>query len=147
MSLDVNYRSALWSTADAAAALRPLAAQAQLVFGGPAELELVGGVDALLAAGVAEVVTKDGAAGASVCTAAGSWSAPAVPVTVVDPVGAGDAFVAGYLSARLDGLDVDARLARGTLAGAFCVSTAGDWEGLPTRAELALLGGVDNVSR
>ncbi len=148
VSMDVNYRSALWSTADAAAALRPLAEQAQLVFGGPAELELVGGEASLLAAGVSEVVVKDGAAGASVRTAAGFWAAPAVAVTVVEPVGAGDAFVAGYLSARLDGLDVDVRLARGATAGAFCVSTAGDWEGLPTRSELGLLiPGGDDVSR
>jgi 2-dehydro-3-deoxygluconokinase len=54
-------------------------------------------------------------------------------------VGAGDAFTAGYLSALLDGADIPGRLQRGALTGAFAVSTAGDWEGLPTRSELALL--------
>jgi 2-dehydro-3-deoxygluconokinase len=63
-----------------------------------------------------------------------------VPVTSIDTVGAGDAFTAGYLSALLDGADVAGRLQRGALTGAFAVSTAGDWEGLPGRAELALLG-------
>lgn len=147
VSLDVNYRSALWSADRASAVLRPLAQLADLVFAGPAELDLIGGESALLVASVAEVVVKDGAAGASVATADGSWRADALAVSLVDPVGAGDAFVAGYLSARLDGLDVDARLARAAVAGAFCVSTTGDWEGLPTRSELGLLSDVDNVSR
>lgn len=147
VSFDVNYRSALWSADRASTALRPLAQLADLVFAGPAELDLLGGTSALLAASVAEVVVKDGAAGASVTTADGTWRADALAVSLVDPVGAGDAFVAGYLSARLDGLDVDARLARAIVAGAFCVSTTGDWEGLPTRPELGLLSDVDNVSR
>ena len=60
-------------------------------------------------------------------------------MTSVDTVGAGDAFTAGYLSALLDGGDVASRLKRGILAGAFAVSTRGDWEGLPRRDELALL--------
>jgi 2-dehydro-3-deoxygluconokinase len=63
-------------------------------------------------------------------------------VTSIDTVGAGDAFTAGYLSALLDGADVGGRLQRGALAGAFAVSTAGDWEGLPGRAELALLASI-----
>ena len=60
-------------------------------------------------------------------------------VTAVDPIGAGDAFTAGFLSGVLDGLGPDACLARGATTGAFAVSTRGDWEGSPTRAELALL--------
>ncbi len=60
-------------------------------------------------------------------------------MTSIDTVGAGDAFTAGYLSALLDGGDIAERLRRGTLAGAFAVSTAGDCEGLPSAAELALL--------
>ncbi|WP_422804717.1 PfkB family carbohydrate kinase [Streptomyces noursei] len=65
---------------------------------------------------------------------------PAVPVRAVDPVGAGDAFVAGYLSALLDGADLAGRLARAATTGAFAAASRGDWEGAPTRAELSLLG-------
>jgi 2-dehydro-3-deoxygluconokinase len=73
-----------------------------------------------------------------------SWSMPAFPVTVVDPVGAGDAFVAGYLSGVLTGLDPLAKLDRGARAGAIAVSTRGDWEGLPVLVELdTLLAGQD----
>ena len=47
------------------------------------------------------VVTKGGE-GATVATAAGQFSVPAVPVTVVDTVGAGDAFMAALLAGLAD---------------------------------------------
>jgi 2-dehydro-3-deoxygluconokinase len=156
VSLDVNYRSKLWSRDQARAVLAPLARHASIVVASEDELDLVmpaaevtsDSVEAealmaklLLDLGVQEVVVKRGAAGAGAHTPAGHWEVPAVPVTGIDTVGAGDAFTAGYISALLDGEDVPGRLQRGALAGAFAVSTAGDWEGLPRTAELALLGG------
>ncbi|MET1064245.1 MAG: sugar kinase [Arthrobacter sp.] len=147
VSLDVNYRSKLWSRSEARAVLTPLARNASILIASDDELALVASGDAetamaaeLLDYGVREVVVKRGAAGAGVHTAGGRWETPAVAVTSLDTVGAGDAFTAGYLSALLDGEDVAGRLQRGALAGAFAVSTAGDWEGLPRRNELALLG-------
>ncbi len=164
VSLDVNYRSKLWSRDEARAVLTPLARHASILIASDDELGLVAGAAAsgagaggteaaelamaaeLLDRGVREVVVKRGAAGAGVHTADGRRETPAVPVTSVDTVGAGDAFTAGYLSALLDGGDVAERLRRGTLAGAFAVSTAGDCEGLPTAAELALLGAAPDGS-
>jgi 2-dehydro-3-deoxygluconokinase len=164
VSLDVNYRGKLWSRTQARAVLTPLARHASIVIASDDELDLVAcdpapdagtgagttaaGLAAreeamaaeLLGRGVREVVVKRGAAGATAHTAGGRREEPAVSVTSIDTVGAGDAFTAGYLSALLDGEDVAGRLKRGALAGAFAVSTAGDWEGLPVRAELALLG-------
>ncbi|SDP50726.1 2-dehydro-3-deoxygluconokinase [Arthrobacter sp. ok909] len=155
VSLDVNYRSKLWSRDEARAVLTPLARHATILIASDDELGLVSadpgdastadGAESAVAAellyrGVREVVVKRGASGAGVHTAAGRWESPAVPVTSIDTVGAGDAFTAGYLSALLDGEDVAGRLHRGALAGAFAVSTAGDWEGLPRRDELVLLG-------
>ncbi|MDQ0870965.1 2-dehydro-3-deoxygluconokinase [Arthrobacter sp. V1I9] len=155
VSLDVNYRSKLWSREEAREVLTPLVRHAGILIASDDELGLVATaptgthdqasseaamVAELLGLGVQEVVVKRGAAGASVHTADGRWDAPPVSVTSIDTVGAGDAFTAGYLSALLDGADVPGRLHRGALTGAFAVSTAGDWEGLPSRAELALLG-------
>jgi len=62
-----------------------------------------------------------------------------IPVTAVDTVGAGDAFVSGYLSALLDGEGITQRLDRATRSGAFCVAGTGDWENLPRRSELDLV--------
>jgi len=156
VSLDVNYRSKLWSRDQARAVLGPLARHATIVIASDDELDLIApprtgsgaagaAVDEaaaagrLLEAGVREVVVKRGAAGAAVYAADAVIEASAIAVTCVDTVGAGDAFTAGYLSALLDDDQVPGRLHRGVLAGAFAVSTRGDWEGLPRRGELALL--------
>jgi 2-dehydro-3-deoxygluconokinase len=141
---DVNYRAQLWSLAEAADLLTPLAQQADIVIGSAEELELVGAAR-LLDSGVREVVTKLGVHGATARTADGEWTAPAYRIQVVDPVGAGDGFVAGYLSALLDGLPVSRRLARGNVLGACTVATSGDWEGLPTRAELNLISAQEGA--
>ncbi|MFE1176333.1 sugar kinase [Streptomyces sp. NPDC058773] len=94
----------------------------------------------LLNQGVGEVVVKLGAAGATSFTDSGSLHRPARAVRAVDAVGAGDAFVAGYLSALLDGAGPAGRLERAVTTGAFAVASPGDWEGAPTRAELGMLG-------
>lgn len=146
-SVDVNFRSKLWSAPEAAGVLPRLIEGADVVIGSPEELVLVASegktseaaAAELLSRGVGEVVVKLGAAGARAYTAQGPFTAPAFPVRAVDTVGAGDAFTAGYLSARLDGEDVEGRLRRGNLLGAFAVGQLGDWEGLPRRDELGLL--------
>ncbi|MGN6751080.1 MAG: sugar kinase [Intrasporangium sp.] len=145
VSLDVNYRARLWDRATARDVLQARAAGADIVIASDDELDLVAdgpeaeAVGALLAGGSSYVVVKRGACGASVWTADGRIDAPALPVTAVDTVGAGDAFSAGFLSGLLDGLDAGACLQRGVLLGAWAVSTRGDWQGLPRRAELDLL--------
>jgi 2-dehydro-3-deoxygluconokinase len=102
--------------------------------------------DILLGEGTEDVVITDGADGARLYRADGTWVEPAVDVHPVDPIGAGDAFVAGYLSAVLDGAEPQERLKRATRTAGFAVSVHGDWEGFPTRGELRLLdvapGGV-----
>jgi 2-dehydro-3-deoxygluconokinase len=142
VSLDVNHRDRLWSRDDASAALRPLLPHVGLLVAGEDELDLVAdgvedrAVDELLTSGVQQVAVKRGSAGATLHTSQGRVDAAAVPVTAIDPVGAGDAFCAGLLSAVLDGLDPGERLDRAVLMGAWAVSTDGDWQGLPDRTEL-----------
>lgn len=149
VSLDVNYRSRLWTREQAVSVLRRLVPQVDLVIASEDELELVGdSVAALHEQGVAEVVVKRGAQGADLHVGGSRpqvLSAAAMLVEAVDPVGAGDAFTAGYLSGWLDGVSAAGRLARGNAMGGFAVSSVGDWEGLPTRAELDLLGSADGT--
>jgi len=155
VSFDVNYRARLWDAGSASAELSGLAAQAAIVFAGEDELPLItggaGGPDAarkLAVSGPAQVVVKRGSRGAAVFTADGAvHEQPAVPVTAVDPVGAGDAFAAGYLAGFLDGQEPQERLSLGCTLGAFAVSSAGDWEGLPTRDELGLLSAEDGTTQ
>lgn len=143
VSLDVNYRARLWSRAEASAVLRELLPHVATIFASDDELDIL--TDAtdpiadLLANGIREVVVTAGGKGAWHHSADGTIHRPALPVTVVDSIGAGDAFVSGYLSATLDNLSPEARLTRATTSGAFCVGAHGDWESLPTREDLTLL--------
>jgi 2-dehydro-3-deoxygluconokinase len=156
VSFDVNYRARLWSADEARETLRALVPAADIVFGSARELalltdDLAGDVRAmaedLLGRGVATVVVKRGADGATAYTAHGVSSVPARAVRAVDVIGAGDAFVAGYLSGVLDGLGTDGRLRRAAAVSAFAVGSTGDWEGLPTRAELSLLDAEEETIR
>lgn len=145
VSLDVNFRGRLWSRDQAREVLAPLASHTAYVIASEDELDLVAeGPEAeaardLLDRGVRAVAIKRGARGATVHTRAGRVDLPAVRVTAIDPIGAGDAFSAGYLSGVLDGLEPAECLHRGVATGAFAVSVPGDWEGAPTREELSLL--------
>ena len=64
---------------------------------------------------------------------------PPFPVETVDSVGAGDAFVGGYLAELLLGAESRRDCAPPPACGAFVVTVPGDWEGLPTRRDLQLL--------
>jgi len=146
VSFDVNYRRALWEPEDAAGPLAALARRSDILFAGEEELALVtghrSGTDPLRSGqklGPHEVVLKLGAAGTR--GRSGEETAAVAPPEIesVDPVGAGDAFVAGYLSASLDHLPLEGRLTRAVILGAFAASSEGDWESLPRRDELELL--------
>jgi 2-dehydro-3-deoxygluconokinase len=147
VSVDVNYRSKLWSRYDAAPVLRDLVSRADIVFASPEEAELFvdpgDPVTGLAKLGPSEVIVKDGARGCQALIGGASFTVAALPVTVVDPVGAGDAFVSGYLADRLAGATPEARLATAIAAGAFAVTVPGDCEGLPDRDELEALTGGD----
>jgi len=146
VSLDVNYRSKLWSRLDAATVLRDLVSMVDIVFAGPDEASLFVDDDypgGLAKLGPTEVIIKDGGRGCVAQINGERYEVPALPVTVVDPVGAGDAFVAGYLADRLAGEPPSRCLATAIAAGAFAVTVPGDCEGLPDRSELAALTGGD----
>ena len=146
VSFDVNYRAALWPAAQAAPVLAELCGIADVVFAGTAEAALVlqsaGTVDEeALARGLAKlgagtVVIKLGARGALALSGDEIVTAAPEPIQVVDPVGAGDAFVAGYLSGLVQDAPVADCLRRGNQLGGAVCRVPGDWEGLPTREEL-----------
>jgi len=81
-----------------------------------------------LAQKVETVVVKMGASGAVAIRDGHRISAPAVPVTVIDPIGAGDSFDAGFLHQFLRGADLTTCLAYGNLWGAFSTTDCGGTE-------------------
>jgi 2-dehydro-3-deoxygluconokinase len=131
MSFDVNYRPALWSTAVAGPMLADLANQADVVFVGLDEAAACWGCETPsevreVLAGPATVVVKDGPVGATSFGPQGRCFVPALTVDVVEAVGAGDAFAAGYLYGVLMNLDEPRRLRLGHLMAASALGAVGD---------------------
>lgn len=136
VSFDVNHRPTLWRAGEAGGVLAELADAADLAFVGFDEAQRLWGCatpadvrDLLPNPGT--VVVKDGAVGAY-SFGAGQVFVPTPTVTVVEAVGAGDAFAAGYLSGVLDGRDERARLRLGHLVAASALSVRSDHAHLPS---------------
>lgn len=147
VSFTVNYRHALWSPEAARKVLIPMMQRADLLFASEEEASLITGeptpdtaVQALARLGRGTAVVTLGAAGAVAAAEGRELRGASVPVTVIDTVGAGDAFTSGWLAAHLEGAPVDDCMDSGLRSAAFAVSSTGDWEGLPDSAELELLG-------
>jgi 2-dehydro-3-deoxygluconokinase len=142
VSYDVNYRSRLWEPEAARAATEALLPDVDVLLVGDEEAAALWGWDeeACLErfpdAGPREVVVKLGARGCAAVVDGERWRAPGFPVRQMDPIGAGDAFAAGYLAATLWGRPAEERLRTANAMGAFCVQNLGDYEGLPSRREL-----------
>ncbi|MGW5875141.1 sugar kinase [Nocardiopsis terrae] len=130
-SFDVNHRPALWAAREAGPVLLDLARRADVVFVGRDEAEHLWGTPAAedvraVLPEVPTLVVKDAAHGATCFDGADTVFVPAPPVEVVEEVGAGDAFAAGYLSGLLKGLPADRRLALGHAAAGEVLRSRGD---------------------
>jgi 2-dehydro-3-deoxygluconokinase len=148
-SFDVNYRARLWSSEAARQALEPLLPEVDLLITPLADAQLLWCLSAdgeVAAAALRErfgarvVAVTQGAQGA-LCHDGQVRSAASFPVSVVDRVGAGDAFDAGLLFGFLQG-DLDQGIAYGMAMAALKHSIPGD-EFVATRDEVeALLAGA-----
>jgi len=149
ISFDVNYRPALWDRAQARATLPLLASYANIIFGSRDELELLEEVASnpddrelltALSANERLVVLKRGSQGAAALAEGSFFECKAWPATVLDTVGAGDAFVGGFLSQYLEGATTGDCLSVATYCGAMVCEKLGDWEGQPLRSDLVANG-------
>jgi 2-dehydro-3-deoxygluconokinase len=154
VSFDVNYRSKLWRPGEARAFAEEILPQVHLLLVGDEEARALWGRDdegfvrELARRGPQEVVLKKGAEGSVALVEGEIFEHSAFEVAEVDPVGAGDAFAAGYLAGHLWGLPAGERLQVANAMGAMSVATLGDYEGLPDRGELrAFLAGEKSLGR
>jgi len=132
VSFDVNSRPPLWPARIAGPELARIAGRCDLVFVGMDEARALWGCETVsdvgeLLPGAGTVVVKDGAVGAYCLPRDGDPGfVPALRVRVVEDVGAGDAFAAGYLGGLLAGWPVRRRLRLGHLLAAHALSVTGD---------------------
>ena len=144
--VDPNIRLKLWSAEEARSVVRDLITHADMVLAGSEEAELLTGqcdpnraAADLARLGPREVVIKLGARGALAYGPQGTLEAPTSPVSrVIDPVGAGDAFAAGYLAGHLRGLDVASSLGLANRCGAYAMTLPADQECLPFWNDVAV---------
>ena len=136
VSFDVNWREQLWTSGDPATVIE-LADMADIVLVGSDEAERVLGtgdpaeVRALLPTPDL-VVVKDGARRAVALGGEGRFQEePALTVEVVEPVGAGDAFAAGFLAGLARNEDPRRCLRRGHLSAAMVLTVPGDSAAIP----------------
>ncbi|MEC3974066.1 sugar kinase [Amycolatopsis sp. H20-H5] len=149
ISFDVNFRPALWAGRDSRV-LTELAGLADIVLTGDDEAQTVWGTGdpgklRALLPGPKTLVVKHGERGATLVEEVSLFS-PALRVEVVEPVGAGDAFAAGFLAATLRGADPATRLRRGHLQAAATLLTHDDvGEPLPASVIETLLGADEDA--
>src|SRR4051812_30300005 len=156
VSFDPNLRLKLWSVARAREVMFPILRRCTVLLGGMEELSLLLDVDEADAAadwaleqGVSVAAIKRGADGALVATASERRTvAPFTIPRVVDTVGAGDGFDAGFVAGRLLGRDPWQAAELGNVIGAHALMVEGDYEGYPTMHEAeAFLAGRARVAR
>lgn len=154
VSFDVNYRSKLWPHKEAKSFIEEVLPEVDLLFVSEEEsMALWDRADEdflaeLSQMGPKEVVLKKGKAGNLAYVHGGLFEQSSFSVTELDPIGAGDAFAAGYLSGWLWDLDTQHRLRMASAMGALSVMTLGDYEGLPDREELeSFMEGKESLGR
>ncbi|MFD8354639.1 sugar kinase [Streptomyces coelicoflavus] len=145
VSFDVNHRPALWPPDTAPEVLRDLADRADIVFVGLDEAQDLWG------AGLTEadvrgllgrprvLVVKDGGRGATAFTEGDACTVPALATEVVEPVGAGDAFAAGFLAGLWRGTDLTRALRLGHITAASALKVVGDHGPLPDEGTVGAL--------
>ncbi|WP_130343673.1 sugar kinase [Herbihabitans rhizosphaerae] len=146
LSFDVNWRAPLWTDGEPGV-LRELADASDIVLVGDDEAAAVLGVSTVdeirrVLPGPRTLVVKHGERGASLIERDPSTGEdlpvvfePALRVDVVEPVGAGDAFAAGFLAATLNGATPGRRLRAGHLRAAGALRAHDDL-GTPLPSEL-----------
>jgi 2-dehydro-3-deoxygluconokinase len=136
--VDPNLRAGLWGSDRRIELVGAFIERCDLLLAGAQELaELLGGgageslARRAAARGPQEVVVRD-ARTVGALRSDGSWhDLPILRDAVVDPIGAGDAFNAGYIAVRLRNGSVEEALAAGVRCGASVTGSASDTSGFP----------------
>lgn len=141
-SFDINYRPGLWAPGEAPGTLEEIANFCDIVFVGLDEASALWGVSSV--SEVREIlpkpdyiVVKDSEHSATEISASERWAEPAIDVDVVEKVGAGDAFAAGWLAGFLRGEPAKMRLRMGHLMAAEVLKTHTDTANPPDAESLA----------
>ena len=156
VSFDINHRQSLWGGDDPRDEYIYIADRSSILFAGIDEARMIapsGTTDNMLAARISErfqipeVIIKRGADGADAVVNGKHIEVAAYKVPVIDTVGAGDSFVAGYFAARARGGDPVQWLETAAIVAGFVCMTPGDWGGAPRWSDVECANANEWVSR
>ncbi|WP_404455111.1 sugar kinase [Oceanobacillus kapialis] len=156
VSFDPNIRLKLWSKEEASRILSSLLPDVDILLAGSEEMEIILGINepkAIIEAckkfGIKYVAIKKGSEGSVGYYNNEQIELPAVKVKkVVDTVGAGDGFNAGFLYGITNNWPLEKTLTFANTIGAMVVGVKGDNEGLPYYDEvLEQLGEKEIIER
>lgn len=141
---DLDYRSSLWASEEEARREVSWALDyCTAAIGNKEECEIAVGesephraADALLERGVDIAVVKQGPKGVLAKTAEGTVEVPPFPVSVVNGLGAGDAFGGAFVFGILQGWTMTHTLAFANVAGALVAGRLECATAMPTQAEV-----------
>lgn len=144
---DPNIRFKLWSKAEAKQVILEIAANADYILTGISEAEFLVGTSkeeeifSILTKKEGQVIVLKKGASSTLFSVNGKITeVPIISVSeVLDPIGAGDAFAAGFIHGLLMNQSIEMSVKYGNLLGACVIQQFGDVEGLPTREELETL--------
>lgn len=156
ISFDPNIRIKIWGNKDYSKLIEHLMKQAHYIMIGLDEAEMLFGTKS-----ISHIIShfssykqlealciKDGANGAWVYDKDQTFQIPPYSCNCIDPVGAGDAFNAGFLSGILQKKDFLTAGKMGAIMGASATETHGDIEGMLSRSELEnILNNIETVRR
>jgi 2-dehydro-3-deoxygluconokinase len=154
--LDPNIRLKLWTKERAREVILELASKADIILPGVGEGEILVGeneperiAEKFLELGIGIVVVKLGKQGAYYATASENKYVTGFHVErVVDTIGAGDGFAAGFVAGLLKGYSLEKAVRLANAVGAIVTTVIGDVEGLPTMDEvLVFMGEKDGIDR
>lgn len=139
VSFDPNIRLKMWTKEEARSYILDILPDVDILLTGEEESEIILGKNSIHnyiskfhEYGISQVVIKQGADGCIGSNGKNIYSCPPIkPRAVVDTVGAGDGFDAGFISSFLRNTSFEKALQFANAVGSLVVSVNGDNEGLP----------------
>jgi 2-dehydro-3-deoxygluconokinase len=139
VSFDPNIRLKMWSKEEAKAYIEKLLPNVDVLLIGDEEIEILledtnieKAIKTFHEYGIEKVIVKKGAKGALGSDGKNIYEVDAIkPKALVDTVGAGDGFAAGFLTSLVQGKSLEECVKFANAVGSLVVGVEGDNEGLP----------------
>ncbi|OPJ56654.1 2-dehydro-3-deoxygluconokinase [Clostridium chromiireducens] len=156
VSFDPNIRLKMWTKEEAKEYIEKLLPDVDILLIGDEEIEILLGdvtiedaIKTFHGYGIGKVVVKKGAKGALGSDGENIYEVDAIkPKALVDTVGAGDGFAAGFLNALIKGETLEGCVRYANAVGSLVVGVEGDNEGLPYHEDVLVhLGQAKKIER